>query len=154
MFHAGHRIDQRIQQTGEIVSGLGVKKWWKPMAAALGVKPGDLDGFIYQARQSDEWTAEIDRLLADLLIMKADNELTNGTPFYTSPKGFIPDLLNLADQYLSLHRERPLIPPGAERGADDLIIEEVDDIPRASLDDMSHIPVELRDTWKELLADE
>jgi hypothetical protein len=65
MLRAGHRLDERFTQTGEIVFGSG-RKWWGPMAKAIGVKSGDLDAYI-----RNDWTPEevdqINAFLAGLL---------------------------------------------------------------------------------------
>jgi hypothetical protein len=150
MFHAGHRVDDRFRQTAQLVFGLDARKWGKPMAIALCTTPGDLDGLIQNALQSPECTAEIDRMLADLLIAKAANEPEPVSPI--GPRGFKRELLNLADQYLSLHRERPLLIPGAVQG--DPIFEEITDIPEVDTIDLSWMPPELQALAAEMLADE
>jgi hypothetical protein len=156
MFRAGHRIIERIYQTAQIVFCNSVtttpslfKKCEKQMAAALGV-PGDLNGLIQDALRSPELTAEIDRILADLLIAKAAKEPEPVSPI--GPRGFKRELLNLADQYLSLHRERPLLIPGAVQG--DPIFEEITDIPEVDTIDLSWMPPELQALAAEMLADE
>ena len=156
MLHAGHRVDQRVQQTAEIVFGLGVKKWWKPMAAALCVNPGDLDVFIQQALQSEMHATYIDLILTELLMRHADEfdiekaitVAPNGNKIFALPKE-IYALRNLADQYLALHRERPLVIPGAETS--DVAFEETESFPRS--DSLEWLPVELHAQAKELLDD-
>lgn len=113
MIWARHSLPERVTQTGDLVFGEG-RNWWKLMAAALGVPSGDLHKFMHRL-QTPEEDAEINRILARMLLEKADQEATNGTPFYTSPRDLIPNLVSLAKQYEPLEN-RPLFPVGAERG--------------------------------------
>jgi hypothetical protein len=157
MLRAGHRLQERIYQTADIVFSGNAGKREKQMAAALCT--GGLVALIRDATQSPEWTAEIDRILAAMLTAYADcfdskkagDIAPDGFKIFETTKR-LADIRLLADQYLSLHRERPLVIPGAVQG--DPIEETVIDVSDLDITDLSWLPPELQALAAEMLADE
>jgi hypothetical protein len=139
MLRAGHRIQDRIAQTAEIVFSHDRLKWWKQMAAAIRVAPGDLDAYMHHAWDAER-AAEIDRFLAGMLMCHAAKLDSDRR---------LAEILLLADQYMSLHRHRPLLPEGHARGR---AIEEAIDAPPSG--DLAWMPAELRAQAAELLEDD
>jgi hypothetical protein len=143
MLRAGHRLQERIYQTADIVFCGNANKRVKLMAAALCTDSGGLNDIIRDAPQSPEWTAEIDRFLAAMLTEYALGE---------SLSQRARDIRLLADQYLSLHRERPLVIPGAVQG--DPIEETIIDTSDIDTTDFSWLPPELREQAAAFFSDE
>lgn len=111
MLRAGHCISDRIQQTGEIVFGKGTRKWWGPMAKAIGIKRGDLDRYM-RADWSPEEQDQINVFLACMLEREAVSAACADRN-----EALAADISNLAAQYRA-PRHRPVIPPapGSDTG--------------------------------------
>jgi hypothetical protein len=142
MLHAAHGIPARIRQTATIVFGLG-RRGERLMADAIGIPAADLDAYAYNA-----WTPE-EQDQINLFMAVLIHKHAAGLPVYAPQQKR--ELLYLAEQY-EAPRHPPTIPPGAERS--DVSFDCDDDSPHASLDDMSAIPEQLREQWRELLSDE
>lgn len=100
MLRAGHSIADRIRQTGEICFGAGPRKWWNPMARAIGVKRCDLDAYM-RGDWSPEEVDQINAFLAGMLDDHIDLQLP--------PRGLTSyDVRSLAAQYRA-PRHRPVV---------------------------------------------
>ena len=146
MLRAADGIPDRIHQTASIVFGSG-RKGERLMADAIGIPPAALDSYAHHA-----WTPEQEDQL-NLFLGALVRQHAVALPVYAPQQKR--ELLYLAEQY-EAPRHRPVVPPapGADTGQEFIQTEPADDIPRASLDDMSHIPEPLREQWRELLADD